>query len=283
MIVITGGTGGVGSRLATRLAQQGHPVRTISRHRSAHTPDTVEHQLLDLTNPAAHDAALNECTALFVNARAVGPRVHDLLAAARRVDVQHVVVLSASNVDDPLELQPSRERGDRNREVERAVIEAGIPWVSLRPTIFASNTLGTIAPQLQTGATVRAAYAKASFAPIAEDDIAEVAAQALVHLKYRGQHLTLTGPQGLTISDQVAIIGKAVGRSLRFEAIPPEAARTALLAGGFTDGFATAYLRMLDAATHSPTTVTTTVQDITGHKATSFADWAEQHADAFRQ
>lgn len=104
----------------------------------------------------------------------------------------------------------------------------------------------------------------------------------LAHSNAEQRSDRVAGPKAQTISDQVAVIGEAIARSLCFEEVPPEAARASLLAGGFIDGFAAAYLRMLDAACHSPATVTSTVRDVTGHEATSFARWAEEHVDPFR-
>src|SRR6266487_115223 len=55
--------------------------------------------------------------------------------------VQRVVALSAINVDDDLDEQPSRYRGDRNKEVEDAAVASGLEWVSLRAGFFAIDTL----------------------------------------------------------------------------------------------------------------------------------------------
>lgn len=56
--------------------------------------------------------------------------------------------MSAINVDDDPDRQPSRCNGDRNTEVERAVTGSGLPWVAVRPSSFAMNTLGMWRGQL---------------------------------------------------------------------------------------------------------------------------------------
>jgi uncharacterized protein YbjT (DUF2867 family) len=61
--------------------------------------------------------------------------------------------------------------------------------------------------------------------PIHERDIAAVAVRALCEDGHAGAKYILTGPQSLTQRDQVHTIGDAIGRPLRFEEIPPEAAR----------------------------------------------------------
>ena len=62
--------------------------------------------------------------------------------AARDAGVRRLVALSAINADDDFSRQPSRFRGDRNKEVDELAAESGLEWVSLRPTVFASNFAG---------------------------------------------------------------------------------------------------------------------------------------------
>lgn len=66
-------------------------------------------------------------------------------------------------------------------------------------------------------------------------DIAEVAAEALTTAGHHGRTYTLTGPELLTVPDQVAQLGEALGRQLttvdvepRREHFPPEIADVAL-------------------------------------------------------
>ena len=93
--------------------------------------------------------------------------------------VTRLVALSAINADDDFSLQPSRFRGDRNKEVEQLAVDSGLEWVSLRPAAFTSSVATMWSAQLQAGDVVTGPYASASMAPIVERDIAAVAAQAL--------------------------------------------------------------------------------------------------------
>jgi hypothetical protein len=58
------------------------------------------------------------------------------------------------NVDDPLDQQPSRYNGDRNKEVEDATVQSGLEWVSLRASSFAANTLRASLTHRQLVATI---------------------------------------------------------------------------------------------------------------------------------
>ena len=113
-IVVTGATGNVGRPLVCRLAGAGARVRAITRSQQpSGFPAGVE------TVGTAIDA-LSGATAVFLNSRALGDGLADVVAAARRYGVGKLVALSAINADDDFSRQPSRFRGDRNKEVEHS-------------------------------------------------------------------------------------------------------------------------------------------------------------------
>lgn len=130
---------------------------------------------------------------------------------------------------------------------------------------------------------VREPYGTAARPVIHERDIAAVAVRVLAGDGHRGSTYRLTGPQVLTQIDQVHAIGEAIGRSLRFDEISPDAARRRMITAGWppsvVDGMINAYARMV--TDQAP--VTTTVQEITGTPARTFREWAIDHADDFRR
>jgi uncharacterized protein YbjT (DUF2867 family) len=119
MLTVTGATGTIGRTLIDVLVNQGAKVRIITHSsQAAALPAEVEVVEGDLSRPATIAPHLEGVTALFLHPRAVGLAAVELLALARQRGVQRVVALSATNVDDPLDQQPSRYQGDRNKEVE---------------------------------------------------------------------------------------------------------------------------------------------------------------------
>jgi uncharacterized protein YbjT (DUF2867 family) len=118
-------------------------------------------------------------TAMFPHPRAVGLGAADLLARAKEHGVRRVVVLSAVHVDDPLDEQPSRFNGDRDKEVEAAAIASGLEWVSPRASYFAINTGYSWGAQIRAGDVVNAPFPDAAEAPVDERDLASVAVRAL--------------------------------------------------------------------------------------------------------
>jgi uncharacterized protein YbjT (DUF2867 family) len=163
-------------------------------------------------------------------------------------------------------------------ELEQLVEESAAEWTILRSNTIASNARGW-AGQIRSTGVVRGPDIPAT-AVVHERDLASVAARALASDDLTGQRLVLTGPQVVSRAEQVATLGSALGRELRFEAVPAEDARAQMLA----DGRPTALVEALLANVgRSPSElVTPTIEELTGSPARSFADWAEEHAGEFR-
>jgi uncharacterized protein YbjT (DUF2867 family) len=275
MIVVTGATGNVGRPLVCELHRAGAKVRAVTRNPDvAGFPDGVE------VVSSALDA-LAGASAVFLNSRALGGELDDVIEAARRQGVSRLVALSAINADDDFSRQPSRVRGDRNKEVEQAAVGSGLEWVSLRPTVFVSNFVGMWAAQIRIGDVVAGPFAAASTAPIVEHDIAEVAAQAFLTDDLVGQRIPLTGPQAFTNAEMVEIIGDVLGRPLRYQEVPAPAVRERFIGLGFPAEFADAYIALLAGTVDQPALVTHDVEKIVGRPAESFARWVSANRDVF--
>ena len=274
-IVVTGATGNVGRPLVTELLAAGAHVRAVTRQPGpAGFPADVEvfHSVAE---------ALSDASAVFLNSRALGGHLEDVVTECGRAGISKLVALSAINADDDVSRQPSRFRGDRNKEVEQLAVDSGLAWVSLRPTVFASNFAGMWTAQLRAGDVVAGPYAAASTAPIVETDIAGVAAHALLTDDLVGQRIPLTGPQALTNAELVAVIGAVLGRPLQYLEVPADAVRQRFLGLGFSAGFADAYLAMLAESLDKPAMVTHDVEKILGRPAFPFAHWVAEHRGVF--
>lgn len=270
-IVVTGATGNVGRPLIAALVAAGAAVRAVTRApETAGLPDSVE-----LVGSAAE--ALPGASAVFLNSRALGQDLEAVVAQCVGAGVTKLVALSAINADDDFSRQPSRFRGDRNKEVEQLAVESGLPWVSLRPTVFATNFAGMWSAQIRAGDVVYGPYAAASTAPIVETDIAEVAARALLTDDLVGQRIPLTGPQAFTNSELVEVIGAVLNRPLQYRELPDAAVRQRFIGLGFTTDFADAYIAMLAATLDAPALVTHDVEKALGRPALPFAQWVGEH------
>ena len=276
-IVVTGATGNVGRPLVAELVAAGARVRAITRTpETAGLPGGVE------TVASIAEALPGEgVEAVFLNSRALGELLSATVERCRRVGARKLVALSAINADDDYTRQPSRFRGDRNKEVEQLAVESGLEWASLRPTLFATNFAGMWSAQIRAGDVVAGPYAAASVAPIVERDISAVAARALLTDDLVGQRISLTGPQAFTLTELVGVIGTVVDRPLQYREIPNDMVRQRFTGIGFTPEFADAYMAMLAETLGKPALVTHDVERILGRPATPFAQWVAERRDVF--
>jgi uncharacterized protein YbjT (DUF2867 family) len=281
--MVTGATGTIGRSLIDLLVRERAEVRAVTRKaQTANLPADVEVVEGDPARPDTLTAALQGVTGLFLNPAAVRNAAVELLALARKQGVKRVVTLSASNTEDDFTLQPSRFRGEKNKEVEDAAIRSGLEWVSLRPSSFASNTLQAWGAQIRAGDVIRYAYAAFEEAPIDPGDVAEVAMHALLTDVLVGRRLELTGPQSLSHEEMLAVVGGAIGRRLRYQEIPPEVARQNMIQGGYPEPLVNALLARYARYIGHTAPTTSEVEKILGRPARTYAQWVADHVDAFR-
>jgi uncharacterized protein YbjT (DUF2867 family) len=276
MIVVLGGTGRVGRQLVAQLTGQGVPVRIVSRGLLASPQPGVESVRADLGEPATLEPHLDRADSMFLVWPFTSPQVTARLApvvagiAARHVS--KVVYLSA---------QPAAERPESFWAlVEQAIEESGVDWTFLRPTGFASNTL-LWSDQIRSGDVVRWPFGRAARSLIDERDIAAVAACSLTQDGHTGARYLLSGPEVLTQAEQVAAIGKAIGRDLTWVELPKEAALDELTAAWGDAAFAASALSTWEWFVDHPEVVTGTVEQVTGERARTFAEWAAGNAAEF--
>lgn len=279
MFLVTGASGNVGRELVRELAGKGVPLRALVRAGSPAARDGLPPGAAavagDLNEPAGMRPALDGATGMFLL-----PGYADmpgLLAEASRAGVARVVLLSGSSAaSGDLDNAITRYMG----ESEQAVRESGLSWTILRPMEFMSNALRWI-PQLMAGDVIRAPFGHVSAAVTDPADIAAVAALALTTPGHEGHVWTLSGPESLTQSQRVAILGQVLHRSLRFEAQPDDEAR-AEMEKTMPARYVEAFFRFYADGTLDESRVLPTVHALTGRPPRTFERWAAAHAASFR-
>ena len=172
----------------------------------------------DLENPESLAPAFHGVDRMYLLATGDTRQIVDL---AKQTGVRRTVVLSSASAG--FENDPG---GEFHRAAERAVEDSGPEWTHVRPGMFAGNLLDW-AEAIRTGGVVKAPCGAARQSPVHELDIAAVAATALLSDGHHGKIYTLSRPEALTKTEQVAAISKAIGRDIRFEELNPRAvART---------------------------------------------------------
>ena len=179
-VLVTGGTGRVGSAVVDLLVDAGMPVRVLTRRPEAVAmlPANVEVVNGDLTVPESLDTALRGVGAVFLvwtAPPATAPAVVDRLAAhARRV----VFLSSPHQTPHPFFQQPN-PMAVLHADIERLIATTGLESTILRPGMFASNVLSWWATAIRTDGVVRWPYGAAETAPVDDRDVAAVAARTL--------------------------------------------------------------------------------------------------------
>ncbi|MEU9225882.1 NAD(P)H-binding protein [Streptomyces massasporeus] len=278
MILITGASGVVGRQVMNQLVHEGTAVTAVTRGTGdARFPDGVTVVRGDLFHPEWIEAALEGMEAVQISPRATGPGLGELLRLAAERGVRRAVLLSATTVEHPA---GEARFAAQFQHAEELVRSSGLDWTILRLADFAANALAW-APQIRAGDVVRGAYARAATSPLHETDIAGVAVRALRgSLRTEAIH-TLTGPRSLDQVEKVRLIGAAIGRTLSFQELPPEQVRQGMLAQGLPEEIPARLLGSLADYARRPGPTTSTVDDLLGRPALTFADWAHDNAPAF--
>ncbi|MEN2421134.1 NAD(P)H-binding protein [Streptomyces rimosus] len=284
MIVVTGATGNIGRSLVDHLLAEGAAVRALTRDpERAGLPAEAETVRADLTDPASLGPALHGADALFLNlAAGGGDAARTVVDAAVKAGVRRIVLNSSIAVSEgPQDADNFLAR--MHGAVEDAVRASGLEWTFVRGGAYAANALQW-AEEIREGGVVRDPHPGAATSPVHEDDLAAVAGAALLDTTgaHAGQAYVVTGPASLTREDQVATIGRVIGRPTRVETIPEEQAAEERATPGIPKEVLLQLFRLFATAVGTTAPVTDTVERVTGRPARTFEQWVEDHAADFR-
>ena len=259
-VLIVGGTGKTGRRLADHLTARGHRVRIGSR--SAAQP-------FDWADEAGWEPLLRGVDGLYIahhdNTHPdAGTQIGRLSQYALDRGVRRQVLLSGRADEGFMDA------------VESGMKAAGADWTILRPAWFMQNfsemffleavMAGEIVLPLDDGATE-------PFIDIA--DVAAVAAEALFNDRHNGKTYELTGPQQHGFREAAATMTKAIGRTITFTPITLDTFRESLRAEGLPEEYAYTYSGIADGGLAY---LTDDVQRVLGRKPQRFEAFARETA-----
>ncbi|MBL4658021.1 MAG: NmrA family transcriptional regulator [Flavobacteriales bacterium] len=202
-ILILGGTGKTGRRVAEKLTTLGKNIRIGSR--TGQIP-------FDWENPDTWPTVLDGIHSMYVTYQpdlavpSARRAIEELTALALLSGVSKIVLLSG--------------RGEKEAQIcEQIVKDAGIDWTIVRSDWFNQNFSESFFLDPILAGHVALPRGEARVPYVDADDLADVVVESLLDVKHSGKTHELTGPRMLTFEEVMQEIAHATKRSIVFESI----------------------------------------------------------------
>lgn len=268
MILVTGATGTIGSEVLRQLLAAGHPARALTRDPAKLIGTAAEVAQGDFDDPDSLARAVDGVEAVFLLTVARPPSTRHDEALLKVVGDATIVKLSGIGAGEEFD---GGTVGYWNLAAEQVVKDSGRRWTILRPSSFATNVLTA------DGQPVINPTGDAQQGVIDPADIAGVAVQALTQPGHHGRTYTLTGPELLSIPQQVAQLSDVLGRTVPMVDVEPAELARQLTQYGEDPASIEAMVRGVGFARAGRNAVLTDdVERVLGRPAGSFAAWARR-------
>lgn len=211
-VLILGGNGKTGRRVAAGLREKGRDVVLASRSADPR---------FDWNDRSTWPAVLEGVGAVYITYQpdlAVAGAVDDVRVFAEmalQAGVRRLVLLSG--------------RGEEEAQRAEAVLQSsGADWTIVRAGWFSQNFSENFLIEGILGGQVVLPETKAKEPFVDADDIAEVVVEALLDDKHIGALYEVTGPRLISFAEAVQEIGKANCRTIDYLEVPPAAYEAAM-------------------------------------------------------
>jgi uncharacterized protein YbjT (DUF2867 family) len=263
-VLLLGGAGKTGGRIAKRLTERGQVARFASRSGAVR---------FDWDDAGTWPGALRGIDALYItfypdlSAPHAAGRTRELTKLAAASGVRRIVLISG--------------RGEPQCHAsENAVRESGVPFTILRCAWFAQNfSEGHLKDQVLSGELAFPAGDVAE--PFVDlDDVADVAVEALTDQKHAGMTYELSGPSLVTFGEACSEITKASGQKVRYVPVSSSAYREILatvMPPDDAESLCDLFAYILDG--HNAF-IDTDIERVLGRKARDFRTYAQAAAQA---
>ncbi len=285
-ILVTGGTGTVGSEVVRQLIARGEDVRVLvrSEEKAKGLPKPAHGVVGNLDDRASLDRAMKGVDKVFLLtpiSETEGQEGIRAVEAAKAAGVRHIVFMSVHDV----EKCPQAPHFQSKIEIQAAIEKSGIPYTFIMPNNFYQNDVWFRQAMLDYGVYPQP-FGDLGLSRVDSRDIAEAVANALTQTGHAGKRYALVGPDALTGSQTASIWGQALGKEIHYggndlDAWEKQAKQG--LPGWMVDDFRIMYdffQRQGLAATIDDLTQT---RKILGREPRKFEDYARENARAWTQ
>ena len=286
-LLVTGASGHLGRRVVELLAETREETIIAATRTPEKLADLNQHGIIvrhaDFDDPASLLQAFKGVDRLLlISTDAVGERGRRInqhrnaVKAAEQAGVHHVIYTSLMNPgpDSPVFLAPD------HHSTEEALKESAMSWTVLRENIYTEGLLMSMAQAVKTG-TLSNAIRDGKTAYVTREDVARAAAATLAS-SFDGQRiLDVTGPEAVSQYDVAAIASKITGREISYIPLELETLVENMVSGGLPRPVAKNYASFDEGiASGRFSAVTNVVEELTGRKPVSVADFLSAHRDA---
>ncbi len=230
MILVVGGTGRLGGRIARALLDSGKAVRVLVRDGSNFDDARAETVRGDLKDPDSLRKACEGVEVVVTSANAIAPRQtedtiesvdrlgnRNLIDAAQAERVRHFVFVSVLGAGPDHVVPFVRAKG----ETEQALRESGLSWTILQPDAFMDVWFPFIVgPALEGGAVTLVGEGKQRHSMVAMQDVVGYAVAA-VEQKEAANRVLMIGGEPVTWLDVVDTFSQVLGRDIPVQTVPP--------------------------------------------------------------
>jgi NAD(P)H dehydrogenase (quinone) len=223
--LITGATGATGGAAARQLLEKQHAVRAL-----AHRPDERSEQLqklgaevvfgdlLDFDAIRAAVIGVQRAYFCYPISPGIVQATAQFAQASKEAGVEVIVKMSQKSARSDAKSDAARQHWLS----ERVFDWSGVPAVHLRPTFFAEWLLN-LAPMIRQGRMPVPFGSTGRHAPVAAEDQARLIVAVLQDPgPHIGETYPLFGPLELTQPEIAAIVGKVLGKEVKYEHVPIE-------------------------------------------------------------
>jgi NAD(P)H dehydrogenase (quinone) len=283
-IAVTGATGGIGRRVAARLAHGHHAQRLIVRDLAA-APAAVGADIVQIgragyrDGPGMREALRGTETMLLVSGRESPVRVvehAEAIEAAVDAGVQRIVYTSFLGADPDATFTFAQD----HYATEQLIRETGLAFTFLRN----SQYLDYVPLIVGDDGVIRGPAGHGQIAWVSRDDVADVAAVVLRSQdgEHDGQTYDLTGRESHTMAWAAEQLSAVTGREITFRNQGVQEAyeaRAHLEAADYEkDGWITSYVAV---GTGEMDVVSDAVPRIAGHPAQDLPDWLAANPESW--
>jgi uncharacterized protein YbjT (DUF2867 family) len=215
-ILVTGGTGKVGSEVIKALVKRNVSVCALIRKQEASTtmPEGVEVSLGDLLDPVAMRKSLDGIDKLYLlNAVVADELTQGLIAydLAKKLKLKQIVYHSVFKVEEFKDVPHFAAK----LAIENALHEFNLPFTIIRPNYFFQNDV-SLKDALMNAGMYPMPLGTPGVSAVDTRDIAEAAAIALTSDGHLGKTYNLNGPEILSGRKVASIWSGLLGKEISY-------------------------------------------------------------------